>query len=507
MTKIIDLNKTVYELVTSYPEIANIMADLGFSEIKKKVILQSVGKLTTIPKGAKMKNIPMDKIITAFKSNGFEVIGVENQADTDNKTENTTTESVKTDKKLSNTELIKSYLKRLGDKEDLESVRADFVKNFTDVDSLEIMKAEQELMNEGTPIEEVQKLCDVHSALFHGCTTHEQRPQIKIDKQALESAVNGANTKENKIDILIATEGHVLYTFTKENDNLATLLSTTKSKIEKQEDVTNELKQLREVSIHYAKKGDLLYPLLKVKYDISGPSNVMWGVDDEIRMTLSELEKEDNHNAEWYQKLTDVAIRMEEMVYKEANILFPICVEHFTDAEWQQIYRDSKDYSECLGVKKLIWQEGEISTENISVNTSNISVITENNKITMPGGYLTVEQLTALLNTIPMEITFVDAENINCFFNEGEKLFKRPSMAIGREVFSCHPPKIEVMVRQIIDDFRNNRNSRIPIWMEKEDKTMLVTYTAVRDRNGKYLGTVELVQDMTEAKEYFTNKK
>ena len=126
----------------------------------------------------------------------------------------------------------------------------------------------------------------------------------------------------------------------------------------------------------------------------------------------------------------------------------------------------------------------------------------------MPCGHLTVEQLTTLLNTIPMEITFVEqAYDINCFFNEGEKLFKRPSMSIGREVFSCHPPKIEIMVRRIIDDFRNNRNSRIPIWMEKEGKTMPITYTTVRDRNGKYIGIVELVQNMTEAKEYFTNKK
>ena len=109
---------------------------------------------------------------------------------------------------------------------------------------------------------------------------------------------------------------------------------------------------------------------------------------------------------------------------------------------------------------------------------------------------MTVPQLTALLNTIPMEITFVDADNINRFFNEGEKVFKRPGMAIDREVFSCHPPKIEPMVRGIINDFRNNRRDCVPVWMEKGGRTMLVQYMAVRDRNGEYLGTVELVQDM-----------
>ena len=88
----------------------------------------------------------------------------------------------------------------------------------------------------------------------------------------------------------------------------------------------------------------------------------------------------------------------------------------------------------------------------------------------MPGGHMNLEQLTALLNTIPMEITFVDADSINRFFNEGPKVFKRPGMAIDREVFSCHPPKIEPMVRQIIDDFRNNRRDEMPICLEQASR-------------------------------------
>ena len=106
-----------------------------------------------------------------------------------------------------------------------------------------------------------------------------------------------------------------------------------------------------------------------------------------------------------------------------------------------------------------------------------------------------------------MEITFVDADNINRFCNEGEKVFKRPGMAIDREVFSCHPPKIEQMVRGIIDDFRNNRRDCVPVWMDNGGRTMLVRYMAVRDRDGKYLGTVELGQDMEFAKEHFNSQE
>ena len=125
----------------------------------------------------------------------------------------------------------------------------------------------------------------------------------------------------------------------------------------------------------------------------------------------------------------------------------------------------------------------------------------------MVGGHLTIEQLTALLNTIPLEITFVDSDNINRFFNEGPKDFKRPQMAIDREVFSCHPPKVEAKVRKIIDEFRAGTLDEIPIWMEKNGKCMLVKYMAVRDKDKNYIGTVEIVQNMEFAKEHFLPQK
>ena len=191
--------------------------------------------------------------------------------------------------------------------------------------------------------------------------------------------------------------------------------------------------------------------------------------------------------------------RAEEMIYKEQNILFPICADNFTEEEWYGIYQDSKDYAVCLGVAQERWEEAEDAMVTAATGPEG--------EIVMPGGHLTIEQLTALLNTIPMEISFVDTDNINRFFNEGPKVFKRPSMAIDRDVFSCHPPKIEPMVRQIIDDFRNNRRDDVSVWMDKSGRTMLVKYMAVRDKTGKYIGTVELVQDMEFAKEHFLGNK
>lgn len=262
------------------------------------------------------------------------------------------------------------------------------------------------------------------------------------------------------------------------------------------------LSEIRELAIHYAKKGDLLYPLLKVKYGISGPSDVMWTTDDEIRDELSGLAKAKGQDEAWKQRMERAMTRAEEMIYKEANILFPNCAVHFTEEEWIGIYQDAKDYDVCLSVEPKSWERAEkILQERTACRRES-----DGGEIVMAGGHLEVEELEAMLNTIPMEITFVDVENRNRFFNEGHKVFKRPAMALGREVFSCHPPKVEQQVRRIIEEFRAGTLDEVPVWMNKNGRIMLVKYMAVRDRNGQYIGTLELVQDMEFAREYFERK-
>ncbi|WP_108831193.1 DUF438 domain-containing protein [Aedoeadaptatus coli] len=494
MTKKLDLNKTVFELTQQYPELVDIMAGLGFTEITKKSMLHSVGKMMTIPKGAKMKKISMIDVVTTLMRNGFDIVGDMPEMASVSKVQ----EQEKTSRPSSERrEQLKAYLKRLGDGEALEDVRADFVRDFGEVEASEIMEAEQELLKEGTPLSEVQRLCDVHSALFHGSTAEEKiaNAEKEVEASVLRKKAQVAG-QENKAKSAALEEipGHPLSTLKKENEALSALL--TKFKESRDESV---LPQIRELSIHYAKKGDLLYPLLNVHYGISGPSDVMWTVDDEIRDTLSSLAKEKERGNKWNTRLDAVLTRAEEMIYKEENILFPICAVNFSKEEWYGIYRDAKDYAACFGVEKEMWSDAENMAQAVDEASEG--------EIVMPGGRLRIEELTALLNTIPMEITFVDADNINRFFDEGPKVFKRPLMALNREVFACHPPKIEPMVRQIIDDFRQGRRDFVEVWMEKEGRTMLVRYMAVRDKDNKYLGTLELVQDMEFAKEHFLGDK
>ena len=642
MDKILDLDKSVASLVKEYPEVVDIMAGLGFTEIKNPAMLASVGRIMNLKKGSQMKKIPMEEIVRAFREKGFEITdgGKPFPAESADSAEEAkiakATDSAEATKAPEDrAEALRSLLDRLSEGEDLESVRADFVRDFKDVDPAEIMRAEQGLMESGMPLSKVQKLCDVHSALFHGDTREEK---IANAERAVQASLKNQAGKEEKnyinksleADALIQIPGHPLSTFTKENEALGQYLENTKErweslveslsgkaggkdkaeKSEKSEKIegaegvqgapdweallatfSEELAKLRSFTVHYAKKGDLLYPLLKVKYDISGPSQVMWTVDDEIRDTLGELNRElsekskrtrvlrntgedlDDEEEEYIRSKAEVAEsilnsfflknylavrnRMEEMIYKEENILFPMCALQFQKEEWIQIYFDSKDYDACFSVENSSWKEAEEngntpekwraveasgeserekdrkeaseehsgdvhntalpqgagkmledllrrveSLEGKSGNSGEPSSARDG-EIIMPGGHLKKNELIAMLNTIPVEITFVDKDNINRFFNEGPKVFKRPQMAIDREVFSCHPPKVEPMVRMIIGNFRDGKEDEVPIWMEKGGKPFLVRYMAVRDKEQNYVGTLEAVTDMTEVKEHF----
>jgi len=652
MDKILDLDKSVASLVKEYPEVADIMVELGFTEIKNPAMLASVGRIMNLKKGSQMKKIPMEEIVRAFREKGFEIrdggkpfpnesADLADEAKIAKASEETKIAGAfEATKAPDRAEALRSLLDRLSEGEDLESVRADFVRDFKDVDPAEIMRAEQGLMESGMPLSKVQKLCDVHSALFHGDTREEK---IANAERAVQASLKNQAGKEEKnyinksleADALIQILGHPLSTFTKENEALGKYLESTKArweslveslsgringknKVDKAEITekskgaqgaegledaqgapdweallvafSEELAKLRSFTVHYAKKGDLLYPLLKVKYDISGPSQVMWTVDDEIRDTLGELKREltekskgvralknigedlDNEEEEYIRSKAEIAEsilnsfflknylavrnRMEEMIYKEENILFPMCALQFQKEEWIQIYFDSKDYEACFSVENETWKEAEEcgntpekwraveaagesereksgkeaseehsgdfhaelpqgagkmledllrrveSLEGKSGNRGE-SPSASDGEIIMPGGHLKKNELIAMLNTLPVEITFVDKDNINRFFNEGPKVFKRPQMAIDREVFSCHPPKVEPMVRMIIGNFREGKEDEVPIWMEKGGKPFLVRYMAVRDKKQNYVGTLEAVTDMTEVKEHF----
>lgn len=451
--KNINLDEPVASLIEKFPNLKNILKDLGFTEITNPLALSTVGKIVSIKKGAKIKNIDLDLIKEKLKEEGFNLVDEEIVND-DAKEDND---------RLS---LLKSYIERLSKGEDLEAVRSDFVKNFKDVSSKEIVDAEQELIMSGLPLEKVQKLCDIHSALFH------------------ESNIVDESQKD-----LENIPGHPLNILSAENKKIKFLADEVKNS----KDKLAKIRELLKINSHYGKKAGLIYPLLKTKYNISGPSDVMWAVDDEIRSDLSNIIKTNSYDEEGLNKILD---RVYEMIYKEENILFPLLKENFTEEEWNKIYGDLEEYGLDLVDDVPLWKDykpkeilpEEEEEEEVSCGSLEFET-----------GSLKIKEALQIFRTLDAELTFIDKDDFVRYYSEGkDKIFPRPKSCLNRDVASCHPPKVVPMVKSLLDDFKNKKRDRLVVCRDIKGKKILVKYLAVYDESGAYMGTLETVEDISQ---------
>lgn len=439
----IDINENIAELIDSNETLKNDLINIGFIGLDNPLMIKNMASKMSIKRGAKLLGI--SKIETKLENLGYEVI--------DSSMDKEVVERQK---------LIKSYIRRLSDGEDIKNVKKDFKEKFDGVSSSEIMDAEEALLNEGVDKEEVRKLCDVHSALFHGMTESENIPKIY--------------------------ENVVLKYFNHENENIKKALATQRA-LSFEEKLTESKGLKKLLNNHYRKKGDLIYPLLKSKYNKPGPSEVMWGVDYEILRNLSKAIKNKDLDL-----LENTIARAEEMTYKEENILFPLLEENLSDEDYSNIYNDLSEYDKDIN-------------NNQSKTSNKVSKQKDENTegyIYFSKGRLRVDQLEALLDTMNIEITFVDEEDISSYYNNhnGDKVFKRPKSSLGRDVYSCHPPQAEPKVRKIISDLKSGARDKVVVIRDIGGSDYTITYYGVWDRDGNYKGILETVQNMDFYKNY-----
>jgi DUF438 domain-containing protein len=186
---------------------------------------------------------------------------------------------------------------------------------------------------------------------------------------------------------------------------------------------------------------------------------------------------------------------VEEMIFKEENILLPMSQQTLTENEWAEIWAVSPKYGWCLVEPQQGYKPPE-SPEAAS------PAVPADGTIAMPTGNVTVEQLTSILSTLPLDLTFVDADDRVAFFSEGpDRIFARSKAIVGRKVQHCHPPSSVDVVDRILVDFRAGRENVAEFWINFHGRLVHIRYFAVRDQQGKYLGTVELTQDIAPLRE------
>lgn len=410
-------------------------------------------------------------------------------------------------------EALKKYIERLNQGESLESVQKDFREGFGSVDAADIVEAEKLLIEGGTPVSQVQKLCDLHSALFHGDTRKERIESAENEvirslrrKKAAERLLQGNSSMPSAGSVTV--EGHPLNILTRENEEFLKRLDRLHGLLHQDADARTVLECLRDLTesgAHYDKKDELILPPLK-RHGVQGPADVMWNVDGELRRAnkaaIVELENAiGSHEYTVPQKLAEEieksATRMREMIFKENKILYPLAEKNFTEEEWQLIDQDMPrfGYAWIRDIPK--WGGAAASgREEPSVVLSDGTA--RQAEVKLPGGSLSLDELEGILRTLPVELTFIDAEDTNRYFSEDSSLFPRAMSALGHKVYECHPPKVIPVVQNVISQLRSGEKDVISFVAPKHGRKALVRYMAVRSGKGEYLGTLEVVEDVTE---------
>ena len=370
-------------------------------------------------------------------------------------------------------EKLKEIIARLHEGHTVEQVKGEFEKVFGEVSAEEISQAEQALIDEGMQVEEVQKLCDVHAEVFKGSIT-------EIHQPAAQRA------------------GHPIHTLKAANQALRALIADIRGLIGKTdggsiEALRQKAAKLSGIDSHYKIKENLLFPYME-KYGVTAPPKVMWGVDDEIRAEIRAAIAGIAHGQT--EALEAVTVRLEDMAFKEEHIMLPILVEKLHEDEWQQIARDSGEFGFFLmdmppafplSDRKPV--PGQAAGES------------SGGRFTLPTGSFSAEELTAIFNTLPLDITFVDKEDRVRFFSQTpDRAFPRTVSVLGRNVSNCHPPASVHVVESIVNDFKSGRKDHEDFWIGMGGRLIHIRYFALRSPEGEYLGVVETTQDIAPLK-------
>jgi hypothetical protein len=365
-----------------------------------------------------------------------------------------------------------------------EQVRSQMLELVRQIDSSEIIAMEQELMAEGMPVEEVRSMCDLHSQVTRDVL-------VAIKSKPILAPGHPVDTFRCENEALLKPVDTVQRTcaaikLESESVDLSAMLLTLKS----------SFNELMDVDKHYQRKEHALFSCLE-RHGIAGPSKVMWAKDDEVRALLKECESvlaACSTLSEFRQFGLPIAehsaAAIAEMIYKEENILLPMALETLTEDEWAEIWSASPRYGWCLVEPR----QGYEPPKAVVLDALDLP---KDGVIMLPTGNVSIEQLHAVLSALPLDLTFVDADDRVAFFTEGpQRIFARSKAIIGRKVQNCHPPSSVDVVDRILDDFRNGRQNVAEFWIDFHGKFVHIRYFAVRDKAGTYLGTVELTQDI-----------
>ena len=387
---------------------------------------------------------------------------------------------------------ILKILNFIQDGGELEEAKKMFQAAFDQVDVAEITAAERELIAQGLDPRKIQYLCNVHADVFKG------------------------NIKENKENSEFEKPGHPVHTVKLENIVLKSLVNDALlpdlAKWEKGDKgalskLRQELKDLTKIHYHYARKETSMFPIM-TKYGITAPPKVMWGVDDKIRKLIGQanllISQKDINKAEVSKAIKETAHEVLEMIFKEEEIMLPMIDEVASEEDWGNVKNEEEQIGYTLIQKPMNWKPKEKPKNEGPLSIDKLSSLALN----FAEGSLNLEQLSAILDLLPFALTFIDENDKVAYFGGGANIFPHSKNALGNSVYSCHLPESVPRVKKIFDDFHQGKKDKYEFWFKPRHmgRYLYLQYFAVRKDN-KYLGCLEVAQDVTDIRNWKNEKK
>ncbi len=428
-------------------------------------------------------------------------------------------------------EQLKGLLLRIHEGEDVSELKEEFRQVLSGISPLEIPIIEQELVREGISAKDIAKMCDLHVELFR-------------------EAVKGTDELEEK-DL---PDGHPLKTLYLENKEImkdaemlnlyARTLATTKDERMRKEilgvleEIVNDLRKIG--FTHYNREEMLTFPYIE-RRGLTAIATVLWTKHDEIRFMVKHLtwllEKKDG--MPWKEfverfkaKAGEASFALSDMVFRENNIYYPTLKALLTEGEWKAV-RMQEDEIGFYKVSPPAWDPGEdvkplhpweinpeLSVEQLLGLPKEVqqalkgqplefdkSQLKREGDIDLGTGYLSVKELKAIFEALPVDVTFIDKDDRVRFFSPGERIFDRTMSVLGRPVQLCHPPKSVHIVNKILKAFKEGRKKEAAFWLRLGPKYVYIRYLPVFDGDGNYLGTLEITMDIEPYKRIESEKR
>lgn len=499
MEKIDLTGKTkVGDLLQRYPSLINYLPQLSpeYVRLKNPVLRRAMSKVATLRTVAKMGGLELDDLLSKIQKEIERIEGERN-----GKPDPTSSEG---GEQAERKRLLKEILLDLDRGVDIEILKERFSRLIQDIDASEIAELEQALIDDGMPEAKIKELCDLHVSIF---------------RQSLD--------RKEKTSTL---PGHPVHTFMMENREAEKILADLIILVDQLEKppqervsedymdkLSNLLDRLSQIDKHYLRKENQLFPVLEA-HGMSGPSQVMWALHDDIRLLIKKLRSRvAGGELTEVPSLTEELVRMiRDMIYKEEHILYPMSLENLTDQDWLRVGEGEGEIGYAWvkpgGVsspKPEAESEGpraEASTPETVSPEKEVSEVEVS--IALETGVLSPDQINIMLKNLPIDISFVDEKDEVVYYSAGkDRIFPRSPGVIGRKVQKCHPPKSVHIVNEILERFRAGEEDVSEFWIELAGRFIHIRYVAVRDSQGRYRGTMEITQDVTEIRKLEGEKR